>query len=65
MSESEDDSWNDDEYDDQIEQVIMENGMMIHSVINLLVRKGVIKQEEIDTEMEKLNEEMESAQERD
>jgi len=65
MSESEDDSWNDDEYDDQIEQVIMENGMMIHSVINLLVRKGIIKQEEIDTEMEKLNEEMESAQERD
>ena len=48
----------DDDYEDQVEQMIVENGMLIHSLVNLLVRKGVIKQEEIDAEMEKLYQEL-------
>lgn len=60
-----DTDFEEDEYDDQIEQLIMENGMMIHSVINILVRKGVLKQEEIDVEMEKLYEEMEKAEDQE
>ena len=50
---------NDAEDDDQFEQMIVENSILLHSIAALLVRKGVIKQEEIDAEMDKLYDEME------
>ena len=50
----------DEEYDEQIEQMIIENGILLHSIAALLVRKGILKQEEIDTEMDRLYDEMES-----
>ncbi|HXI13276.1 MAG TPA: hypothetical protein VNM92_11645 [Thermoanaerobaculia bacterium] len=59
------DDFEEGEYDEQIEQLIMENGMLIHSVINILVRKGILKQEEIDVEMEKLYEEMEKVEDQE
>lgn len=43
-----------DEYEDQIEQMILENGMLTHSILRLLVRKGILTRDEIDEEMEKL-----------
>jgi hypothetical protein len=49
-----------EEYDEQIEQMIIENGILLHSLAALLVRKGILKQEEIDAEMDKLYDEMES-----
>lgn len=50
-----------DEYEDeQIEQMIIDNGILLHSLATLLVRKGILKQEEIDGEMDRLYEEMES-----
>jgi hypothetical protein len=49
----------DDQYEDQIEQMIIENGILLHSISALLVRKGIVKQEEIDNEMDRLYEEME------
>ena len=45
--------------DEQFEQMIVENSILLHSLAALLVRKGVIKQEEIDAEMDKLYDEME------
>ena len=45
--------------DEQIEQMIIENGILLHSLAALLVRKGVLKQEEIDAEMDRLYDEME------
>jgi len=48
-----------DDDDDQFEQMIIENSILLHSLAALLVRKGVIKQEEIDAEMDKLYDEME------
>jgi hypothetical protein len=45
--------------DDQFEQMIIENSILLHSVAALLVRKGILKQEEIDAEMDKLYDEME------
>ena len=51
----------DDEYEDeQIEQMIIDNGILLHSLATLLVRKGILKQEEIDAEMDRLYGEMES-----
>jgi hypothetical protein len=51
-----------DDYDDdeQIEQMIIDNGILLHSLAALLVRKGILKQEEIDAEMDRLYDEMES-----
>ena len=47
------------EDDDQFEQMIIENSILLHSLAAILVRKGVLKQEEIDAEMDKLYDEME------
>jgi len=49
-----------EDYDEQIEQMIIENGILLHSIAALLVRKGVLKQEEIDGEMDRLYDEMEN-----
>jgi hypothetical protein len=49
-----------DEDDEQIEQMIIENGILLHSVAALLVRKGVLTQEEIDSEMDRLYDQMEN-----
>jgi hypothetical protein len=46
--------------DEQIEQMIIENGILLHSLSTLLVRKGILKQEEIDAEMDRLYDEMEN-----
>jgi len=45
--------------DEQFEQMIVENSILLHSITALLVRKGVLKQEELDDEMDKLYDEME------
>ena len=48
------------EDDEQIEQMIIDNGILLHSIASLLVKKGVLKQEEIDAEMDRLYDEMEN-----
>ena len=50
----------DDYEDEHIEQMIIDNGILLHSLAALLVRKGILKQEEIDGEMDRLYEEMEN-----
>jgi hypothetical protein len=50
---------NGSEDDEQFEQMIIENSILLHSLATLLVRKGVLQQEELDSEMDKLYEEME------
>jgi hypothetical protein len=46
--------------DEQIEQMIIENGILLHSLATLLVRKGILAQDEIDAEMDRLYDEMEN-----
>jgi hypothetical protein len=58
--ENDDVEKDEEEYDEQIEQMIIENGILLHSIAALLVRKGILKQEEIDSEMDRLYDEMES-----
>ena len=45
--------------DEQFEQMIVENSILLHSIAAVLVRKGILTQEELDDEMDKLYEEME------
>jgi len=63
MDEVDGDEAEAEEYDEQIEQMIIDNGVLLHTLASLLVRKGVLKQEEIDTEMDRLYEEMDSLDE--
>jgi hypothetical protein len=61
MDDIDRDNGNDmDDDEEQIEQMIIENGILLHSLAALLVRKGVLKQEEIDAEMDRLYDEMEN-----
>jgi hypothetical protein len=46
--------------DEQIEQMIIENGILLHSLATLLVKKGILSQEEIDGEMDRLYDQMEN-----
>lgn len=48
-----------DDEDEQFEQMIIENNILLHSIAGLLVRKGILKQDEIEEEMDKLYEEIE------
>ena len=59
MADQENDG-NGEEFDEQFEQMLIENGVLVHALAGLLVRKGILKQEEIDAEMDKLFDEMES-----
>lgn len=49
-----------DEDDDQLEQMIIENGILLHSLTTLLVRKGVLTQDEVDSEVNRLYDQMEN-----
>jgi hypothetical protein len=61
MDENESNNGADYEDDDeQIEQMIIENGILLHSLATLLVRKGILAQDEIDAEMDRLYDEMEN-----
>ena len=54
---------NDGEFEDddeQIEQMIIDNGILLHSLATLLVRKGILTQEEIDAEMDRIYDEMDN-----
>ena len=44
--------------DERFEEMIVENSILLHSLAALLVRKGILKQEDIDNEMDKMYDEM-------
>ena len=60
MDENERDDQGEEYEDEQLEQMIIENGILLHSLATLLVRKGILKQEEIDAEVDRLYDEMEN-----
>ena len=39
---------NGEDFDEQFEQMLIENGVLVHALAELLVRKGILNQEEID-----------------
>ena len=52
-----------EDYDDQIEQMIIENGLLLQALASILIKKGIVSQDEIDTEMDRLYDEMEKFEE--
>lgn len=45
---------NDDDFEDQIEDLILENGILTQALINLLIEKGVLTQQELADEVQVL-----------
>lgn len=45
---------NGEDYEDRIEDLILENGMLTQALLNLLIDKGIVTQEELAGEVEKL-----------
>lgn len=60
MDEIEDDDDGEEYEDEQIQQIIIENGIRLQSLATLLIRKGILKEEEIEAEMDRLYDEMET-----
>lgn len=65
MVEDDDNGIDSEEYEEQLEQMMIENGMLLHGIVNVLVRKGIITQDEIDEEIDKLYDEMEQDEDDD
>lgn len=51
---SENDEMESEDYEGTIEQMIVENGLLLHAAVNILVRRGVIPREELDEELDRL-----------
>ena len=43
-----------EDFEEQVEQLVLENGILLHSVVNLLVKNGAISREDLDSEIEQL-----------
>jgi hypothetical protein len=43
-----------DDIDEQLSQMIVDNGVLLHALVNILFRKGIITQEELDAEASRL-----------
>lgn len=54
-----DDHDDDEAYQEQIEQMIAENGMLLHALVELLIRKGIIQREELELQIDRLTAQLE------
>jgi hypothetical protein len=43
-----------EDYEDRIEDLILENGMLTQALINLLINKGIVTEEDLAAEVETL-----------
>lgn len=57
------DDYENDDYEDQLEQMVLDNGVLLRAVVNLLLRKGIVTQDEVDEEMDSLFAEIEAYEE--
>jgi transketolase N-terminal domain/subunit len=49
----------DEEYQEQIEQMIAQNGMLLHALVDLLIQKGIIQREELESQIDRLTAQLE------
>ncbi len=54
-----------DDFEDQLEQVVFDNSVLLHALTEVLTRKGIITQEELEEELNRLYKETEDADEED
>lgn len=54
---------NEDEYEGSMEQMLVENSLLLHAAVNMLIRKGILDREELDAEIDRLYEEIEEGEE--
>jgi hypothetical protein len=51
-----DDDFDDDDLEEQIEEVIAQNGVLLHALIEVLIKKGIVQREEIETQIDEFTE---------
>lgn len=54
-----------EDYEGTIEQMIVENGLLLHAVVNILIRKGLIAKDELDSELDRLYAEIDDSADED
>lgn len=57
------DDFEDEDYDDQLEQVVAENGVLLHALVEALLKKGLVQREEIEEQIDRLTSELEDDRE--
>jgi hypothetical protein len=50
------DDFDDDDLEEQIEEVIAQNGVLLHALIEVLIKKGIVQREEIETQIDEFTE---------
>ena len=53
---NDDDFDDDDDLEEQIEEVIAQNGVLLHALIEVLIKKGIVQREEIETQIDEFTE---------
>lgn len=53
----------DDDFEDQLENVVFDNSVLLHALTEILIRKGVIQKDELDEELNRLFKETEEPEE--
>jgi hypothetical protein len=51
-----DDDFDDDDLEEQIEEVIAQNGVLLHALIEVLIKKGIVGREEIEAQIDEFTE---------
>ena len=44
----------DDDYEEQLEQMVADNGLLLHALVEVLIQKGLIQREEIEAQIDRL-----------
>ena len=52
-----------EDFEDQLEQVVFDNSVLLHALTEVLIKKGIINQEELEEELNRLYKETEALEE--
>jgi hypothetical protein len=52
-----------EDFEDQLEQVVFDNSVLLHALTEVLIRKGILQQEELEEELNRLYKETEGDEE--
>jgi hypothetical protein len=50
------DDFDDDDLEEQIEEVIAQNGVLLHALMEVLIKKGIVQREEIEAQIDEFTE---------
>ena len=54
-----------EDFEDQLEQMVFDNSVLLHALTEVLIRKGVLEQDELEEELNRLYKETEELEEQE